>query len=94
MYEIAVLSPAGHVRVEWDPSDSSSVKRAKAEFSRLKKAGFAFFTSDDPTAPKVAVSDLGNPRLSHASVYARMVQAASFGQLKQRTIARPPMRGG
>jgi len=94
VYEIAVLSPAGHVRVEWDPSDNKSVKAARAEFARLKKAGFAFFTSADPSAPKVVLSKLGNARLSHASVYARMVQASTFGELKSRTIARPPMRGG
>lgn len=44
MGEIRVLNEQGDVTVTWDPKDAESVKRAEAEFERLKADGYDFFT--------------------------------------------------
>jgi hypothetical protein len=41
--EIVVLNEHGDVKVEWDPDDAGSVKKAKEEFDRLKKDGYLFY---------------------------------------------------
>lgn len=43
MGEMRVLTERGDERVEWDPADAASVKKAKAEFARLKKDGYLFY---------------------------------------------------
>jgi hypothetical protein len=88
------MDATGHVQISWDPSDDESVKGAEAEFVRLKEAGFSFFTSADPGAPRLVSGPLANPKLTHAEVYARLERVSEFKAVKQRTVAVRPMRGG
>lgn len=43
MGEMRVLNQKGDVKVEWDADDAESVKKAKAEFTQLKKDGYRFY---------------------------------------------------
>lgn len=43
MGEMRVLTEKGDERLEWDPADAEQVKKAKAEFARLKKDGYRFY---------------------------------------------------
>lgn len=47
MGEMTVLNQKGDIKVEWDPADADSVKRAKDEFARLKKDGYLFYEVAD-----------------------------------------------
>jgi len=51
--EIIVLNEFGDVRVEWDPADSASVERAKAEWKDLKKQGYEFYAVEETKGKRV-----------------------------------------
>lgn len=44
MNALEYLSPSGHIRLEWDPANETEVADAKAEFDRLKQAGYVFYS--------------------------------------------------
>lgn len=87
--ELEVLSSAGHVTLQWDPDDPGSVKKAEAEFERMRQAGFAFFTSASVDADKVDELDA-----SAGSVDGRLEQTRTFKKRARRTVAVPRMAGG
>jgi hypothetical protein len=95
-----VLDATGHLTLEWDPDDAESVKRAEAEFEKLRQAGFSFFTSAGPDASRVLDIDdelSGRGKLDARLVDTRqteMVQTRKFPRRKQRTVAVRQMRGG
>lgn len=44
MGRVMILNHTGdEVAIEWDPADEESVTEAKAEWARLKEAGYEFF---------------------------------------------------
>lgn len=43
MGEMTVLDQSGDITIEWDPDNSESVEKAKAEWDRLKADGYEFF---------------------------------------------------
>lgn len=87
--ELEVLDPTGHVTLQWDPDDPGSVKKAEAEFDRLREAGFTFFTSASPDADQV--EELG---AAAGSLDGRLEQTSTFKKRARRTTAVPAMRGG
>lgn len=86
-----VLDPSGHVQLVWDPENPESVKKAEAEYEKLKEAGFAFFASASVDADKVEEFDP-----AHGPLDGRLEQVRSFKKVARarRTTAVPPMRGG
>jgi hypothetical protein len=44
--ELFVLGAGGHTVVSWDPDKPDEVDKARAEFERLKAAGFMLFVVD------------------------------------------------
>lgn len=42
-----ILGADGHTTVEWDPDDPAEVEVARAEFERLRGAGFLLFAVDE-----------------------------------------------
>ena len=87
--EMEVLDPSGHVTLQWDPGDPGSVKKAEAEFERLRAAGFAFFASASVDADEVDELDP-----TAGSMDGRLQQVKRFNKRARRTAAVPPMRGG
>lgn len=63
--QLQVMDGSGHLTLSWDPSDPATVERAKAEFDRLKAAGYAFFAT--PTSPH-PVEGLTDEALDRKSV--------------------------
>jgi hypothetical protein len=51
---LTILCSAGDIAVEWDPSDSESVARAKSEWDRLKADGYEFYEPVETRGKKVA----------------------------------------
>jgi hypothetical protein len=109
MHVMEVLDPTGHLSLTWDPEDEASVAKARAEFERLKAAGYTFYSVP------VRLNAFGE-RAGEVSVEVGAVPAPpdapapkrrGFGRRKQpegpvkefepkseRTVATPPMRGG
>lgn len=87
--EMEVLDPSGHVTLKWDPDDPESVKKAEAEFGKMRDAGFAFFSSASVDADKVEEMDP-----AAGSLDGRLEQVREFKRRARRTTAVPPMRGG
>lgn len=44
---LTILNDHGDVKVEWDPDDRESTDKAKAEFDRLKKDGYRFYSVEE-----------------------------------------------
>lgn len=88
MNTLEILDPqAGHITLEWDPDDRASVKRARGEFTRLKQAGYVFFsTPGDEERKRLQPAD--------GKLDVRPSMTREFKARSPRTIARPPMRGG
>jgi hypothetical protein len=42
-----VMGPEGDIVIEWDADDAGSVKKARAEWKRLKEDGYEFFDPGD-----------------------------------------------
>jgi len=80
------LDRTGDLTLVWDPADPEETEKARAEFERLKAAGYAFFT------------DAGRPRLkarADGKLEGALVQAPrEFQPRQRRTVAVPAMRGG
>lgn len=57
MGQLVVLNASGDETLEWDPADKDSVKKAKAEYDRLKKDGFEFFTVEQTKGKKITRFD-------------------------------------
>lgn len=53
MGRMRVMSKAGDISVTWDPEDEESVKKAKAEYDRLKKDGYEFFEAEKKKGKRV-----------------------------------------
>jgi len=53
MGEMHVLSEKGDITVEWDADDPDSVKKAQAEFKKLKADGFEFFEVEEKKGKRV-----------------------------------------
>jgi hypothetical protein len=90
--EMEVLDPSGHVTLQWDPDDPESVKKAEAEFERLRAAGFAFFASASVDADEVDELDANVGSLDGR--LQQLAQVKRFNKRARRTAAVPPMRGG
>lgn len=43
MGTIVILTSRGDERLDWDPKDEASTRKAKAEFDRLRKEGYEFY---------------------------------------------------
>ena len=80
---LEVMDGTGHVTLTWNPDDPDAVKKAEAEFERLRGCGFAFFT-EETEQPELGAS---------GSLEARLVQTKALAR-RGRTVARPPMQGG
>lgn len=48
-----VLTQAGDIVVEWNPEDKESVKKAKAEWDRLKGDGYEFYEPAETKGKRV-----------------------------------------
>lgn len=99
---LEVLDPSGHVTLEWDPSDPESVKRAEAEFNRMRESGFTFFTTASPDADEV--KRLTKKQKERGSLDGRFIEEAEpaeeleqvheFKPRRRRTVAVRQMAGG
>lgn len=93
-----VLDPTGHLSLTWDPQDGASVDKARADFQRLKEAGYAFFVDQVEDAAEVERWKTGRGRkpalVTAGSLDVRPVQTKEFQPLARRTTAVPPLRGG
>lgn len=88
MNRMEILDPeAGHITLQWEPDNAESVKRARDEFDRLKRAGFAFFSVPDEKERK-------RLKAADGSYDVRPVMTRTFNARSTRTVARPPMKGG
>lgn len=95
--ELEVLDPSGHVTLEWDPDDEESVRKAEAEFDRLRDAGFAFFTeveTFDPKAGKLDAEFGAEPDEPAPKKRQAPRQTRKFRKRARKTTAVPPLRGG
>jgi len=91
---LEVLGPSGHVTLEWDPKDPESVATARAEFNRLKKCGFVFFTSKAKHAQEWKDFPAKRRRLDARAPDEELEQTSSFRPRRRRTVAVAQMRGG
>ena len=82
-----ILDGSGHLTLSWNPNDPADVERAKAEFDTLKRAGFAFFASEQDGKPRLRIGKSGR-------LEGRLVQVKEFDTEAERTVAVRPMRGG
>lgn len=81
-----ILDASGHLTLKWDPSKPEEVEKAKEEFNRLKKCGFAFFASTATDAERVKkLGDTGELDVR---------QIKEFEAEAERTVAVRPHRGG
>lgn len=87
MNTLEILDVTGHLTLSWNPHEPEDVARAKAEFDRLKSAGFAFFSSEEDEKPKLRIGKSGR-------LEGRLVQVKDFDTEAERTVAVRPMRGG
>lgn len=81
---LEVLNESGHLTLNWHPDNPDEVAKAKAEFSALRVAGFAFFRDESDTTPMQRLGKSG----------ALVVKAREFDPKAKRTVAVRPMRGG
>lgn len=101
---LEIPDETGHVTLSWDSEDPAEVDKVRAEFDRLKAAGYAFFTTSDETGYEVAALGAGiakagvlNARLVRPEalrVEPELTSTREFNPKKRRTIAVRPMRGG
>lgn len=47
MGTLVVLNQEGDIKIEWDPADADSTKKAKDEFDRLKKDGYEIYAVEE-----------------------------------------------
>ena len=88
---LEVMDASGHLTLTWDPDKPDEVAQARAEFARLKAAGFAFFaTACGGTEDAQTVKRLGTT--GELRVVPEQVKA--FAPHARRTVAVRPMRGG
>ncbi len=96
-----VLDASGHVELTWTPGDAESEATARAEFDRLKAAGFAFFSTPGDDAEEV----MGWPTRGRPPAWTKAgtldvrtepiaEQTTEFRPYASRTVAVRPMRGG
>lgn len=83
-HEMEVLDATGHVTLRWDPADPESVAKARAEFDRMRGAGFAFFTTTAVDALDPAAGTIDG----------RLEQTQEFRPRSRRTLAVAPLKGG
>lgn len=77
-----VMTGAGHIELSWDPKVPAEVRKARAEYARLRKEGYVFFS-----VPRRG----GTPE----KVEAFDARARKLGvRTSRRTVAVPRMRGG
>jgi len=50
MNTLEILGQTGHTTVEWDPANETEVATAKAEFEKLRDAGFLLFVVEEVSA--------------------------------------------
>jgi predicted helicase len=53
MGSITILNRTGDERIDWDPADPDEVRKAAAEFERLKGEGYNFYAVEDAKGKQV-----------------------------------------
>lgn len=76
-----VMDSSGHTTVTWDPTDRDSVRTARAEFDRLRRAGYQAFRMDLVTETGAVVEEKGE-RIDH------------FDETAGKVMMVPQLRGG
>lgn len=89
---LEVPEHSGHVTISWDPDKPDEVERARREFDQLKAAGFAFYSDEGATKPKLRLGKSG--RLEGRLVQPTPEVVKDFNPRRGRTVAMRPMRGG
>lgn len=102
MNEMQILSEEGHLSLTWNPDKPDEIDRARDEFNRLKKVGYAFFATPDEDSPEVAKFGKSGYPVKAGRLEARIgdsglvmpEQVTEFKPKARRTVAVRPMRGG
>lgn len=91
---LETLGPSGHVSMTWNPDDPDDLARAKAEFARLKAAGFVFFEADAAPDAMPPGDQRAGPMLARGAgrLDVRRVEVPS--PTARRTVATRPLQGG
>ena len=100
-----IMDATGHVTLTWDIDKPETVETARAEFERLKAAGFAFFVDASEDAEEVmgwptrgrppAWTKVGHLHVRSDETAAPVpVQAREFDPRRRRTTAVRPLVGG
>ena len=80
-HSMEVMDSNGHTTVTWDPENADSVRDAKREFDRLKRAGYQAFRMDTVSENGVVVEEKGE-------------QMTTFDPTAGRVLMVPQLRGG
>lgn len=89
---LEVLDPSGHITLRWSPDDPDSVEQARAEFEKLKAAGFAFFVDEASAVPVTRLKPKAFAQAGQLDVRPAMVR--EFDPRRRRTVAVRPLQGG
>jgi hypothetical protein len=89
---VKVLGRKGDLELKWDTGDEASAAKAKTEFNRLRKNGYAFYViAQDPNVPGEEVKTFD---AMQGALTAEYKKATPVRQRKTTGVARPAMRGG
>jgi len=84
--ELRTLCAEGDLRLRWDPKAPEQVAKARAEFDRLKKAGYLLFkVKPFSRKPGAEVKEFGKTD-------GQLI--ADFAPGAEGIVAAPPVRGG
>ena len=92
-----VMDHTGHMTVTWDPSDAAQVADARAQFNRLRAAGYSVFRMAAVVqAAVVEEADQSRPLETFEPADGRMaaMRMDEFDPRAERTTAIPQRVGG
>lgn len=95
-HRIETFEPAGRQVLTWDPEDEESVGKARAEFERLRAAGFALFAVKEQPGLTIETK-IERFEPNAGALLARSaipVQTDEFRPESTRIVAVRPIRGG
>jgi hypothetical protein len=84
LHRLDVPNETGHLTLTWDPADETAVEAARAEFSKLKAAGFAFYATDGKEVRRITAKA--------STLEVRVIK--EFKPEVRQTVAIRPMAGG